>query len=124
MLNKKFQKLILSIFKNIKLKDFGKYDELFRLLVHRGPYNEIESERLDKLKNLYSNFKEVDGKNVIVSAHNSVIKCGMFTNQKNCSNNLELEEGGFYVIKNTNDGLQLKHEFHNFNDFNRVFYER
>ena len=52
---------------------FGKYDDLHRILVHKGPYNENEAARVENLKNLYSNFKEIDGKNVIVSAHNGVV---------------------------------------------------
>ena len=103
---------------------FGKYDDLHRILVHKGPYNESEAERVENLKNLYSNFKEVDGKNVIVSSHNGVVNCSMFTNQKTCPHNLTLEEGGFYVLRNTNNGLQFEHEFHYFNQFNRVFYGR
>ena len=30
----------------------------------------------------------------------------------------------FYVLKKTDKGLVFKHEFHNFNDFNKVFYQR
>ena len=41
---------------------FGRYDKMYRILVHRGPYNESEYERIKKLKNLYSNFKEIKGK--------------------------------------------------------------
>ncbi len=107
---------------------FGGYDELYRILVHRGPYNENENERIESLKNLYSKFEEIEGKNIIVSAHNSVISCKMFINQK-CPNSdlgsiLRLEEGGFYVLRKSENGLLFEHEFHNFNDFNKVFYKR
>ena len=103
---------------------FGGYDKMYRILVHRSPYNESEDERIKKLKNLYSNFEEIKGKNTIVSAHNSVISCKMFINH-NCPNSdLALEEGGFYVLRNTRDGLLFEHEFHNFKYFNQVFYER
>ena len=103
---------------------FGGYDEQHFILMHKGPYNESEDERVEKLKNLYSNFAEIKGKNTIVSAHNSVISCKMFINQRCPTRGLSLEEGGFYVLKNTEDGLLFEHEFHNFNHFNRVFYER
>ena len=102
---------------------FGGYDQLHRILVHHGPYNEEEEIRVEKLKILYSSFAEVDGKNVIVSAHNSVISCEMFINTK-CPSDLHLEEGGFYVLRNTKDGLLFEHEFHFFREFNLVFYER
>tara|TARA_B110000908_G_C10170946_1_gene410803 strand:- start:326 stop:1123 length:798 start_codon:yes stop_codon:yes gene_type:complete len=102
---------------------FGGYEKLHRILVHKGPYNEDEEIRIENLKNLYSNLVEIDGKNSIVSSHNSVISCRIFVNSK-CPNNLSLEEGGFYVIRNTKDGLLFEHEFHNFKNFNLVFYER
>ena len=63
------------------------------------------------------------GKNVIVTAHNSVIKCEMFIND-NCPKKLDLEEGGFYILSKSKEGIKLKYEFHNFNRFTRVFYER
>ena len=103
---------------------FGGYDELHRILVHRGPYNEREDLRVESLKDLYTGFVEIEGKNTIVSAHNSVISCEMFINQRCPSSSLALEEGGFYILRNTKDGLRFEYEFHVFNDFNRVFYER
>ena len=101
---------------------FGGYDQLHRILVHRGPYNEDPKIHVEKLKTLYSNFAEINGKNVIVSSHGSVIDCEMFLNYK-CPI-LGLKEGGFYVIRNTKDGLIFEHEFSNFGRFNRVFYKR
>jgi phosphohistidine phosphatase SixA len=102
---------------------FGGFDKLHRILVHKGPYNEDESSRVDKLRDLYLNFASTLGKNTIVSAHNSVISCKMFINDK-CPSNLELEEGGFYVIRKTTDGLVFEHEFNNFTYFSKVFFER
>lgn len=102
---------------------FGGYDNLHRILVHKGPYNEVESVRVDKLKDLYLSFRIANGKNTIVSAHNSVINCGMFINDK-CPSDLSLEEGGFYVIGKTKEGLVFEHEFHNFILFSKIFFER
>lgn len=102
---------------------FGGYDKLYKILVHKGPYNEYENKRVDRLIDLYKSFNVADGKNTIVSAHNSVVTCGMFVNNK-CPRILDLEEGGFYVLRQTSAGLIFEHEFHNFNDFNRVFYKR
>ena len=78
---------------------FGGYDKLHRILVHQGPYLEDEGERVNSLTELYKNIDMEDGKNSIVSAHNSVINCNMFVNSKCRIRNLDLEEGGFYVIK-------------------------
>lgn len=103
---------------------FGGYDELKRILVHKGPYFEDEQERIKKLINLYQNVKIEEGKNVIISAHNSVIDCKMFINYKCPQHKLDLEEGGFYVLSKTKEGLKFEYEFHNFRFFNEVFYER
>jgi len=102
---------------------FGGYDKLHRDLVHRGPYNEDFDEHVLKLKELYMNFPNQEGTNTVVSAHNGVIHCDMFINDK-CPKHLSLEEGGFYVIRRTKDGLVFEHEFHDFYFFNRVFYKR
>ena len=101
---------------------FGKYDTLHRILVHSGPYNEERSERIDKLKFFYLNLPLNKNENTIVSAHNGVVVCEMFTNCKD--EKLSLEEGGFYVISKKKDKLYLEYEFHNYNNFNKVFYKR
>lgn len=101
---------------------FGGYDSLHRLLVHDGPYNEIPKERLQNLKDFYMKLSPSGPGNTIVSSHNGVVRCEMFLN---CSNkSLELEEGGFYVIKAGEDGLYLEHEFHFFHLFQKIFYLR
>ena len=90
-------------------------------MVHNGPYLEESEKRISSLRNFYLNLPIEDKKNTIVSSHNGVIFCEMFDNY--CGY-LSLEEGGFYVISNNNEKLILEHEFHNYNDFNRIFYER
>ncbi len=102
---------------------FGGYDSLHRILVHKGPYNEDKKNRLEKLKKFYSEIRVDDNTNAIVSAHNSVINCKMFVNDK-CPTHLTLEEGGFYIISQSEKGLVFEHEFHFYNSFNKVFYKR
>ena len=102
---------------------FGGVDKLHRALVHAGPYNENSEARLSILKELYASFTPLDGTNTVVSSHNKVIECGMFINEK-CHDPIKLEEGGFYVLRNTENGLVFEHEFHNFVDFSKVFYRR
>lgn len=102
---------------------FDGYDQLHRALVHSGPYYEDGETRLNTLKELYASFAVESGTNIVVSSHNKVIECRMFINDK-CKAPLKLEEGGFYVLRNTNDGLVFEHEFHRFSDFNLNFYER
>ncbi len=101
---------------------FGGYDELNRILVHTGPYNEDEKKRISKLKKLYMNLPIQFGTNTIVSAHNGVVHSDMFENIKN--KDISLEEGGFYVISKKNGKLYLEHEFHYFKNFIKTFYER
>ena len=101
---------------------FGNYDSLHRILVHSGPYNEEKLLRINNLKVFYLNLPFEKNKNTIVSAHNGVIVCEMFENCKD--EKLGLEEGGFFVISNKDDKLYLEYEFHNYNNFNKVFYKR
>jgi len=100
---------------------FGGYQAQNRLLVHAGPYNEGNEDRTEKLKKFYSSLQVSSEGNVIVSAHNSVVKDNMF---ENSVSDLYLEEGGFYVISLRDGKLYLEHEFHYFKDFMRIFYER
>jgi phosphohistidine phosphatase SixA len=100
---------------------FGRSDELSRLLVHVGPYNEIHSKRIENLKDFYKTLPVSSDGNVIVSAHNGVVQKEMF---ENVYGDIDLEEGGFYIISLKDDKLYLEHEFHNFADFMKVFYIR
>ena len=102
---------------------FNGYDSLHRILVHTGPYNETKKNRSETLIDFYKNLKIEKGKNTIVSAHNNVILCEIVVN-KNCPWDFDLEEGGFYVFSPTDKGVKLEHEFHNFNDFIKIFYKR
>ena len=101
---------------------FGGYQSLHRILVHSGPYNEDNEQRIRTLKKFYTDLPIVNGKNTIVSAHNSVVQCAMFKNH--CDKKLSIEEGGFFVIKQRDGGLYLEHKFHSYNAFNLVFYSR
>lgn len=107
---------------------FGGYDELNRMLVHSGPYNENEKKRISKLKKLYMNLPIHSGTNTIVSTHNSVAHSDMFANTNNLAKypqkDISLEEGGFYIISKKNGKLYLEHEFHYFKEFIKTFYER
>ena len=100
---------------------FGGYDSLHRILVHKGPYNETKKHRVSSLVDFYNDLPVSKETNTVVSAHNGVIHCDMF---ENYCDNPSLEEGGFYVITKRPDGLYLEHEFHNYNRFNKVFYDR
>lgn len=100
---------------------FDGYDDLNRNLVHQGPYTENESERINKVRDLYLSLPIEPGKNTIVSAHNSVVHAEMFENDPA---DLILGEGGFFVISRNNGILKVEYEFHDFQIFSKVFYER
>ncbi len=102
---------------------FNGYNSLSRLLVHTGPYNENYDDRNQKLKKFYLSLPVSNNGNVIVSAHNSVVRPEIFENDVGI-NRLELEEGGFFVISIKQKKLILEHEFNNFLDFQRIFFKR
>ena len=103
---------------------FGGYDELSRILVHRGPYKETIEQHVDDLTKLYKSLNIYDGKNTIVSSHNGVIHSDMFNYSVLDTDQYELEEGGFYVISLKDDELILEHSFYFFNNFIKQFYPR
>ena len=103
---------------------FGYYDTLDRTLVHRGAYKEDPNEHIRNLRNLFLNLPVENGKNTIVSSHNSVIHIDMFDESVLKDDQFELEEGGFYVISNNNGVLKLEHSFYYFRDFIINFYPR
>ena len=107
---------------------FGGFDTMKTILVHKGPYAENEKERIKKLKKLYLSLPIFNGKNTIVSAHNSVVNKGMFINNtskfENEMKELSLEEGGFFVISKNKDKLKLEHQFYNFSEFSKNFHTR
>ena len=94
---------------------FGGYSSMNKLLVHDGPYLEDDATRLQNLVQFYSNLEIVPNTNTVVSAHNGVIRCEMFINCRN--KYLSLEEGGFYVISQRDEGLYLEHEYNNFQHY-------
>ena len=102
---------------------FGTVGEINNLFLHPGPYNED----LDEFKKLVNKeilkLKVTKGKNSIVSAHNGIIKAGVFDKiQKDII--YDLEEGGFYVMKNINGKLVSIDKFHNFNYFLQILLKR
>ena len=101
---------------------FGGYDRLDRVLVHRGPYNETETNHISSLKDLYLNLPLNNGTNTIDSAHNKVAHKDMFDKME--ASSVQLQEGGFLVISRQGNKLILVHKFYDFLAFQRIFYER
>ena len=103
---------------------FGRYDDLDRQLVHRGPYKEKDEEHAANLKEIFLNLPVENGTNTIVSSHNGVIDPRMFDESVLDRDQYDLEEGGFYVISNKNGELKLVHRFYYFQEFIKQFYPR
>ena len=103
---------------------FGGYDDLDRFLVHRGPYKETGEAHVENLIRIYKNLPLENNKNTIVSSHNGVIDPRMFVKSVLDTDQYSLEEGGFYVIQNTDEGLKLVHKFYTFQEFIKEFYPR
>ena len=110
---------------------FGGYDKLEKNLVHKGPFLENENERKVFIKDYLKNLSIKEETNTIITAHNYVISEHTFNNKDGGTNNnkdertkLKLEEGGFYVISNKNNELELKHSFKRFSEFSKTFYPR
>ena len=77
-----------------------------------------------------SNLKPAKGKNIIISAHETLLekKFSMKQTQKLHMNEndykLDLDEGGFFVISNNDSKLILEHQYYNYNDFARSLTKR
>ena len=104
---------------------FGGFDSQNLLLLHEGAFNENIEEYRNKLKNYYQSLIISPDENIIISSHNSVINPEMFTNGSDFKPDyFYLEEGGFYVISQTEQGLKLEHKFYFFLDFVRQNFDR
>lgn len=102
---------------------FGSIGDINNLLLHPGPYNEKISEFRKSIKEFIIGLPDDNEKNIILSAHNGVIKREIFDEVKK-DINFSLEEGGFYVMKKFKNKLFLIDKFHNFNHFNQILFQR
>jgi len=102
---------------------FNRYDKLDRMLVHRGPFNESESKRVEVVKNIYLQLPIVAGTNTVISGHGSTVVAEMFDDIPN-RHDLTVGEGGFFVISREAGKLKLEHQFYTFPAFVKGFYKR
>jgi broad specificity phosphatase PhoE len=104
---------------------FGGYGKMDLLLLHEGVFSENLENYHQKLENLYRDIEVSPDKNVVISSHNSVFNSAMILNGSDYPDGyFEVEEGGFYVISTSSDGLKLEHKFKNFLDFSRALFTR
>ena len=100
---------------------FGKYDNLNKALVHKGPFLEDENERKNFLIDYFKNLPIKEGTNTIITSHNSVVPDNILNNT---GKNQSLDEGGFFIISNKDNKLELKHTFFGFSSFSKIFIPR
>ena len=100
---------------------FGKYDNLNKALVYKGPFLENENERKKFLIDYLTNLPIKEGTNTIITAHNSVLTNDILNN---IGKNPRLEEGGFFVISNKDNKLELKHTYFQFSRYSKIFFPR
>ena len=100
---------------------FGKYDSLNKALVYKGPFLESENERKTFLKEYLKNLQIKEGTNTIITAHNSVLSNEILNH---FGKKPRLEEGGFFILSNKDNKLELKHTYFQFSRFSKIFFPR
>ncbi len=103
---------------------FGKIDVIHNTLVHYFPWFEDDKDFFVNVKEILKRYKPQNKKNIIITAHNTVMGEDVF--DKIIPKNLKfrLQEGGFYVIKNNDGKLTLVHKFESFFNFTGSLYIR
>ncbi|MDC0192808.1 histidine phosphatase family protein, partial [Alphaproteobacteria bacterium] len=76
---------------------FGGFNEINHAFLHYGPFNETKDEFFNRVKKEILKLKIEEGKNVIISAHNSVVELNKkqeIFDKVNKVDSFTLEEGG------------------------------
>ena len=102
---------------------FGRIDELHNSLLHYPAYHPLDRPRMMKsLKNTLLNFNFVDKKNLVLSAHNSVLGYHGLIDEWEQGLGNSLEETGFYILEKKNNKLIARHQFLNSAIFNLLVF--
>ena len=102
---------------------FGRIDELHNSLLHFPAYHPLDRPRMMKsLKNTLLNFNFVDKKNLVLSAHNSVLGYHGLIDEWEQGLGKSLEETGFYILEKKNNKLIVRHQFWNSAIFNLLVF--
>jgi hypothetical protein len=100
---------------------FGRIDEIHSSLLHRTGIHPLDSYKFGMdLRKTLLNFSLDKDKNLILSAHNSVIDFPDLIDEFNIP--IELEEGGFYIIEKVKQKLIVRYKFYNSSEFNLISY--
>ena len=110
---------------------FGGYDSIKNIFMHYGVYYEDKNEMAKKVKEEILKIQPKENSNIIISAHNGVVRTtnifDRIDNKNYDFSNIEgkfMNEGGFIVMKNVNGKLFFVDVFYTFHKFYRNLYER
>ena len=100
---------------------WGRIDEIHSSLLHRTGIHPLDRYKFGMdLRKTLLNFSLDRDKNLILSAHNSVIDFPDLIDEFNVP--IELDEGGFYVIEKENQNLIVRYKFERSSEFNTILY--
>ena len=100
---------------------FGRIDEIHNALLHYTAINPLDHDQFGKdLKQTVLDFPLEKNKNLILSAHNSVVSYPNFIDEFNIIEGLD--ETGFYVIEKKDNRLIVRHRFFKSKIFNTLMY--
>ena len=100
---------------------FGRYDSLNKAFIYKGLFSENEKEREIFVKDYLINLSVKENTNTVITAHGSVLTNDIFDK---INSKLILDQGGFLIISNKDNRLELKHTYEDFSSFSKVFYPR
>lgn len=100
---------------------FGRYDFIDKNLINRSSKKVFKQKQRAYLRNLLLEIPMKPGTNTVISSHNGVFGNPLLSLK---GPKLTTEEGGFFVISNEDNKLDLKHTFYNFANFSKEFFPR
>lgn len=109
--------------KQMAIITFSQSPQVSRLLLYQGLFQEDASLHRETLKEFYTSIQPAYGENTVVSGHDYVLSKEMFLNSGSLGE-LNVGEGGFYVISIRDGGLVLEHTFGTFWSFAKNFFPR
>lgn len=100
---------------------FGRIDEIHSSLLHKTATHPFDRHKFAKdLRETILNFNLDKDKNLVLSAHNSVIDFEGLIDEFN--DKIGLEETGFYVIEKVDSKLIVRHRFHKSSEINMIMF--
>ena len=102
---------------------FDNIDKFYNELVHYGPWNEDIKVFENNIKKVLFEVAPSENKNTVIVSHNGVITPNIF-DEYPFGSEFYLKQGGFYLIKITDNKIILKHTFDEFYKFSSTLLTR